>query len=530
MRLKFYVIVGLSVVAFLSALFTILIVFRDTDSEQKDGKLRGSGTKDDPYLIEKPDDFTRIFDRDFAYYKLINNIDLSNLNLERFGKFNGELDGNGKTISCLKLDFRTSYKASLIGEISEGSVIKNTNFELEVVPGTVSSALAQMNKGEISNCSFLVKVSMKHKPTQSVGANEPLILPYRRIGITTLLPDTDYNTKFLYERNGVIAVFGGLFLQNSGTIKNTTVNISWDKSFDSNLWVVAAGVTLHNMPGGEIESAKITIGLDSKEVEHFLLFGVAMYNLGNVSKTFVKGDIITSSYSSVLGLTLVNDGKIEEICCEVSFTGGNFSCIFGNFGRAEKIQLSGSVSNHTLDAVTSGLTIWNYGSVSECCVTCDIKGMYASPFFLKNYGMVSNSLYTGRLEGLICAAFGHDVAPNSTVNRSVSKVINFGEFWTYREFRAFYKIISLEKSSNKVSSETYIETLEGLEINRVFLVVPNDRNSYVDRLDDVSRSLVLYESEIGKLENYLDFDYIWYFDRNSGELGLIWTLELGNTN
>lgn len=90
--------------------------------------LTGSGTKDDPYLINSAEDFAAItWQNSSGYFKLTDNITVTK---PCDATFKGTFDGDGHTVT-LTLNV-TSGNAGLFGETGGGAVIKNLTVDADV--------------------------------------------------------------------------------------------------------------------------------------------------------------------------------------------------------------------------------------------------------------------------------------------------------------------------------------------------------------------------------------------------------------
>lgn len=90
--------------------------------------LAGSGTKDDPYLINSAEDFAAItWQNSSGYFKLTDNITVTK---PCDDTFKGTFDGDGHTVT-LTLNV-TSGNAGLFGETGGGAVIKNLTVDADV--------------------------------------------------------------------------------------------------------------------------------------------------------------------------------------------------------------------------------------------------------------------------------------------------------------------------------------------------------------------------------------------------------------
>lgn len=87
----------------------------------------GSGTSSDPYLIATAGDLQQIKTAPSAYFKLISDIDCGNLDFYPIEEFTGTLDGDGYTVSNLKLVTRNNSKTGIFNFTNKATV-KNINF------------------------------------------------------------------------------------------------------------------------------------------------------------------------------------------------------------------------------------------------------------------------------------------------------------------------------------------------------------------------------------------------------------------
>ncbi|WP_019639007.1 hypothetical protein [Paenibacillus fonticola] len=103
----------------------------------------GTGTIDDPYLIEDAHDFNRIYSGLSSHYKLVYDIDFSIVGFNRpdAGVFTGSLDGDGHTISNYSFGtLGVTGNAGLFRGIN-GATIKNMNIENARIASAASSAV-----------------------------------------------------------------------------------------------------------------------------------------------------------------------------------------------------------------------------------------------------------------------------------------------------------------------------------------------------------------------------------------------------
>lgn len=113
----------------------------------------GSGTIEDPYLIESPDQLNAIRQNLGAHYRIVNHLDLTATQIWNGGRgwqplgnyatpFTGSIDGNGKTIHGIKIDYPLTSYAGFIG-VAEGATITNlTLMACSLVAEEYAGALA----------------------------------------------------------------------------------------------------------------------------------------------------------------------------------------------------------------------------------------------------------------------------------------------------------------------------------------------------------------------------------------------------
>lgn len=94
--------------------------------------LAGSGTADDPYLLDSADDLGKVGTDPAASYRLAADLDLTGLAVSRIGTFTGDLDGAGHTLTGL-----TSTGGGLI------AVNRGTVHDLAIVGADVATATAR---------------------------------------------------------------------------------------------------------------------------------------------------------------------------------------------------------------------------------------------------------------------------------------------------------------------------------------------------------------------------------------------------
>ncbi|OEH86437.1 hypothetical protein BHU72_13545 [Desulfuribacillus stibiiarsenatis] len=159
----------------------------------------GTGTAEDPYLITTPEEFNAIRggiegypDWDLTkHYKLMNDIDLSAYSsgegwipvgnftdpitgdFDGYDSFTGSLDGNGFTITNLKINRpENGVFIGLFGSIGPEATIKNVHLDdVQIEGDTFSGSIAGWNEGSVVNCSASGLIKGKVFVAGLVGVN-----------------------------------------------------------------------------------------------------------------------------------------------------------------------------------------------------------------------------------------------------------------------------------------------------------------------------------------------------------------------
>lgn len=152
--------------------------------------LTGSGTSNDPYVIQSRSDFDEfITNSDYwdSHIRLENDIDLSGIeyseaiiasdkdssNRSFDGiAFNGVFDGTGHSISSVTINGLGKY-IGVFGQIGEGGIVKNLHVSITaIVAGDyITGGLAGKNDGRIENCSVTGNISGNYQVGGITGYN-----------------------------------------------------------------------------------------------------------------------------------------------------------------------------------------------------------------------------------------------------------------------------------------------------------------------------------------------------------------------
>jgi hypothetical protein len=121
--------------------------------------LEGAGKSYDPYLIATAEDLGAVVRQDrFAWYKLVENIDLSDVTWQRapIPVFSGVFDGNGRRISNLTIQSTGPDPVGLFGRIKSGAWVYDLGLEDVSIHGENGASelggIAGANAGNAVGC------------------------------------------------------------------------------------------------------------------------------------------------------------------------------------------------------------------------------------------------------------------------------------------------------------------------------------------------------------------------------------------
>ena len=208
----------------------------------------GDGTEENPYLIYTAQDLVEIADDLSAHYKLANNIDMSSIasfypiGNSNDGAFTGSIDGNGKTVSNLKIDTPNEKYTGFVG-YNEGK-IKNLNLvNADVYGGRYTGGLIGYNSTDstVSNCT--VSGSVKSDKPSAISMNVGGVIGYNGGTVSGLSNSADVDVSpadKLYcdiYVGGIIGCNDSIVdidgFENSGKVNITTTSEAYT-DYDSN--------------------------------------------------------------------------------------------------------------------------------------------------------------------------------------------------------------------------------------------------------------------------------------------------------
>lgn len=297
------------------------------DGDYADVMLDGSGTIADPYLISDEGELNAIRGKLDANFKLTRDIVISGewIPIGRIGRpFEGSLEGNGFTISGMKIPEEINYTYSGLFGYTEGNI---SNLKVDVsgdiyttADNAYIGAIAGFNAGVITNCSVTGEIT------------------------------TNPTSTFVY--------VGGIAGLNGGTITYS----------DSAATIQAYGTTVY--AGGVVgENSHIIENTgatgDVRVIDSMFAYagGFAGNNLMTIRNSYATGDVVyTVSDTGFAGNVGGFAGRIE---------GGTISHSYS----AGKPNIAVESGAYLLQDVKGGFAAYNAGVVTGCYYDSTVSGL-----------------------------------------------------------------------------------------------------------------------------------------------------------
>ncbi|MGI9951287.1 Ig-like domain-containing protein [Moorellaceae bacterium AZ2] len=314
----------------------------------------GSGTAADPYLISTVEDLNQVRNDLTAYYKMINDLDLSGVNWVPIGTanapFKGTFDGGGHVIRNLYIYTDSDY-AGLFGRLNNATV-KDLGFEsAQVQGGRYTAVLAGYVDG-----SSITGVNVKDSRITSSSNS------YTIGGLVGYTPSSSISNAYVsntYVAGSQVSgrghVGGLVGLVSNGSISNAYVA----DSQVSGCGYVAGLVGW--VSDGSISNVYVSniyaVGIDYSDTYDGVGGLVASQYKGSISNTYVVGGQISGSTEWVGGLVGYLYGSISNSYAAVSVSGG-------------KVNRGGLVASRTTDSTA----IYSYWDTQVSGTTNSVLG------------------------------------------------------------------------------------------------------------------------------------------------------------
>ena len=145
----------------------------EEEPDVANGFAGGDGSKGNPYRIKNSAQLRLISEygsNKDVYFKLISDIDLNNKNWRPID-FSGTLDGDGHTISNLRIEYdneECQYRG-LIGKLNNGSISNLTIRGVKIYGDYSGTFVGYMYGGQISNCHVILENDSELKSGNYIG-------------------------------------------------------------------------------------------------------------------------------------------------------------------------------------------------------------------------------------------------------------------------------------------------------------------------------------------------------------------------
>ena len=344
---------------------------------------RGTGTEEDPYIIEDGKQlayFAKTVNDGNTYNgKYVSIVQTINLGMQEFTPiaknsyskyFNGFLDGNGNSITGIKVNLGSTAVIGFIGRLEENGIVKNLKIGNGEITGKNNvGGLVGENKGTIINCSNHATItSLNYQAGGIVGCNleKGKIIDCTNTGkvVATIanaggiagsnfISDSDINKRAEIincfnageisaneQAGGIAGSLGKSIINkcnNTGKIYTTSSNmsggiVSYAESGEisecNNYGAVYSKSSKAGGIVGEIDSAEINNCSNNGEIEaenNYVggIVGILNGNAGKLSNLYNEGKVISKSNKTVGGIAgIQTNGTIEHVYNSGEIIGG----------------------------------------------------------------------------------------------------------------------------------------------------------------------------------------------------------------
>ncbi len=354
----------------------------------------GSGTEEDPYLIENVHQLQNMSMNLTAHYALLNDIDANETSEWNGGEgflpignattqFTGSFSGRNHTIFDLFINVPDDSNIGLFGYIGTDSVVKDIGLVDNDVTGSsqVGGIVGRVDYATVFNSYAFGNVSGSSRVGALVGLNQ--------FG-------TVDNCHAEGAVNGSNMYAGGLLgYNNDGTVSNSyaSVNTTGNDYVGGLIGYERIGLVFDSYATGTVNGYENVGGL------------VGLNTDGTVNNSFATGNVI-GEYRNVGGLVGLNEGTVNNsyatgnVSGEEYYVGGlvgeNGGTIFNSYSSGNVIgyrYIGGLVGNN------------RYGTVEKSYSTGNISGTSGSSWYIggsvgyNDDGIVNSSYATGTVDG-----------------------------------------------------------------------------------------------------------------------------------
>ena len=354
-----------------------MLVFTMFPAVVSAGGLQGSGTKESPYLVKTKVDLNEVRNNLTAYYRLENDItftssDAAFLSIGSSSTgFSGSFEGNGKTITGLKVVSSQAYGTGLFGYVDSGGVVKNLNLKgcsitAEAADDVYVGGIAGSSSGTISNCSFNGTINAKSTWSSTITAAGGIV--GRTYGTVTGCSNSGSITA-----NGYRVSVGGVVGKGDSANIVSCSNTGKPNTTSGCCGGIVGSLTDDGKVSKCSNSAALKGSGIAGEVEDGSIVDQS-YNTGNLNggagiASIINGGTITYCYNSgaitgisVAGIVnIIRGTSVVEYC----YNTGNISA--SNDSYAYAAGIAALIDDNTGDSGCIISNCFNIGTISNTC-------------------------------------------------------------------------------------------------------------------------------------------------------------------
>lgn len=391
----------------------------------------GSGTAEDPYMLEESKHVINIDYYLDSYFKFGKHITLSETDLSQnvtdfvIGRksgnvFNGTIDGDGYSLNNVRFAFRQLNQVALIRQIGANGVVKNLKVGINSGSGSYRAVrmggITIVNNGRIEN--------VQTKPYTLSGKDGELLY----------YPLDDQR-------------IAGIAVENNGTIINSVNNMLIKKYTEiSNMKSYVSGIVSVNNKNAVVQNCGNT-----GELNGVFVGGIAIFNYSQISYCYSTGNITAQAFESSIQAKAA--GIVVNNMDTDNLGDGTVSTCYVIIDKLYVSGLANGSATHYGAGIVCDNSSTNSNSVDNCYVVL---------------GTVSVSGGTAKPGGGTDNKFGTIVAVDDS-RATVSNYYNSDYYYVYGTINIAYgahgdttkALTGVSNSANKTSLVTSLTTSLG---------------------------------------------------------------------
>lgn len=406
--------------------------------------ISGEGTEEKPYLVETNQDFLTAGFLSDKCYKLMNDINITDV----IPEFSGVFDGNGYKISTSEEFIFNINKGTIkklvinndncVNDNKENAIIKDCTISggtlVENNYGTVETSnttstgdpnkyIVYNNYGIINNCKSSCNIAYINNSTATIKQS---------IAIDRRIADLNYGAIVYCSTSGE-GSWAGIVIENYGQISNcsSTQDIlyaDYDNFGYISSYYKAGGIVIKNAEGAKIYNCFFDgdIRFQGKEVNQYnsaYVGGIAAQNLGSINACYTKGFINIR----------VDGGRYDELRVYTGGITGSGTGIISN--SYSYMHISPYAHRHYLATISNGtcyaMGIGSASSISNCYFAGSLSAScYQNAGLSYNYGIgeasnIINSYYKSE------SPFSDDATHGTPLTATMLKLNNTFNDWDF---------------------------------------------------------------------------------------------------